>query len=36
MRIRLVACLAILAIASTNVNASGHGPVFGFATPVNS
>lgn len=36
MRIRVVASLAAIALASTSLNASGHGPVFGFATPVNS
>lgn len=36
MRIRVVACVALFAAASINLIASGHGPVFGFATPVNS
>lgn len=36
MGTRVLTCLAILVVASTALNASGHGPVFGFATPVNS
>ena len=36
MRIRALLCVATIVLCSMVANASGHGPVFGFATPVNS
>lgn len=36
MRIRVILYLVVLLSSSMELNASGHGPVFGFATPVNS